>query len=486
MFLENITGALIHLSMAFDPKETPQGAAFWADVRRRLNDYRSLLLSPLHLLGDHTYPGPNIVRSGLSADIPSLKPLYAFAAGQSIDGAFTWDATKEGDRYWGAIAEILRKSGDYEPPTKLDGLAGNYIPYAEERGQLRVARLEIPEFTKELWYRPGQWPHHDPEQPGLIRYIPPGKPALSKSFVSAKPGKFLAAFYGDALTEPLIADFAAKFRADSEVPELLLARTADEIAHVYASGPSSCMSNGKKVADIESCRAYASPDLAIAYYKRSGSIVARALVWPEKKIHSKIYGDAVVFEKVLARNKYRNVHKPLPGTTPPGPNEFVGARLVPLRPKNVRPAYKSQEDAGEPVLIAPYFDISVGGAWFDGEWLRLGAPPSGKTPHKLAGGYSLHCITADKLPYHPNSRDHLSVFIGHQGGNTMEYWTLTTCGRTSERTTADAAKEALAAKQAGAQAEAAQQAAIQQLVGLQPNGIVGAQMAAYQRFGRLA
>lgn len=441
---EHLTAALIHLSMAFDPKETPQGAAFWLDVRRRLIDYHTKALNPAHALGNHA--GAVAPTRARFPDFPSLNLDYAKCAGNSIDNAFTWDSTQEGDLYWGGIAYILRNYNPASDPAILDKQEGKYVGHFDEKIRLKAHGLERPDFAEELWYRPGQWPHHDPENRQLIRYIPLGKPALSKYFVSAKPGKFLAAHYGEALTEPLIADLAAKFRTVAEPPPLLLARTADEIAHVYANGPSSCMSGGKKVDGVESVRAYASPDLAIAYFKRNDAITARALVCPERKVHSRIYGDITAFETVLSRAGYKNIYS---AAKTQDFKAFDGLRLAPLRAKGWRPAHKTYEDAEEPVLIAPYFDCGRA-AWWDGEYLRIGDTPPSKASHKLLGGYTIPAIPAEgPIPPYPNSpREYMTAIIGSQGNNTRQLLSFREAGRDPVRSMTDAAKEALVAKQA--------------------------------------
>jgi hypothetical protein len=56
---------------------------------------------------------------------------------------------------------------------------------------------------------------------------------------------------------------------------------------------------------IHPCRIYAAGDLAVAYMVRKDEITARALVWPEKKIYGRIYGDETRLLDLLDTAGYR-------------------------------------------------------------------------------------------------------------------------------------------------------------------------------------
>src|SRR5690606_7560176 len=72
------------------------------------------------------------------------------------------------------------------------------------------------------------------------------------------------------------------------------AATPDDIENVYLKGPNSCMSHD--LSEFSSpehpTRVYGDSDLQVAYIvNSSGNISARVLVWPEKKLYGRIYGD---------------------------------------------------------------------------------------------------------------------------------------------------------------------------------------------------
>ncbi len=120
-----------------------------------------------------------------------------------------------------------------------------------------------------------------------------------------KPGRYLSRFFGEVLTPKQIA-FYAEWFAKGERPEsdLLegrrfeLAKSPQAIADVYQSGPRSCM-DGENFddADDNPTRIYGAGDLAVAYIANPGTaqtarnpeVMARALVWPERKVYGRIY-----------------------------------------------------------------------------------------------------------------------------------------------------------------------------------------------------
>lgn len=110
-----------------------------------------------------------------------------------------------------------------------------------------------------------------------------------------KPGRYLTKYFGHILPAEQITELATAFCAEFAPMELQFAKTADDIEHVYLNGPSSCMSHD--ASDYSSSehpvRVYAGPDLQVAYIARGDDdITARAVVWPERKLYSNLYGDS--------------------------------------------------------------------------------------------------------------------------------------------------------------------------------------------------
>jgi hypothetical protein len=123
-----------------------------------------------------------------------------------------------------------------------------------------------------------------------------------------KPGKYLTKFFGNVLKPEQITQLATEFAAEFAPCELKFATDADDIEHVYVNGPRSCMSYspGEYSSDEHPTRAYAGPDLQIAYIENADrGITARAVIWPANKVHSTIYGDAGRLRPLLRAAGYK-------------------------------------------------------------------------------------------------------------------------------------------------------------------------------------
>jgi hypothetical protein len=139
----------------------------------------------------------------------------------------------------------------------------------------------------------------------LLAYTASNEKGEKNVQTKIKPGRYLTMFFKDVLSEKEIAWFAARHANPTLVESrwsdypLKFAHTPEDIAHVYQRGPTSCMDvRNFHNADKNPTRVYGAGDLAIAYLegappprKRTTdlTIVARALVWPEKKIAGRVY-----------------------------------------------------------------------------------------------------------------------------------------------------------------------------------------------------
>jgi hypothetical protein len=106
-------------------------------------------------------------------------------------------------------------------------------------------------------------------------------------------------------------------------------------------------------------RVYAGPDLQLAYLERNGDVTARAIVWPENKTYSRIYGDQVRLKDMLEDAGFSE-------------GGIDGARLV-------RREYKGG-------FVMPYVDY-IDGASDDGDFLVLdGGDVATDQTNGLSGG----------------------------------------------------------------------------------------------------
>lgn len=135
----------------------------------------------------------------------------------------------------------------------------------------------------------------------------PAKGAADRQTVM-KPGKYLTKYFSHVLSADRITQIATEFSAMYATATLHIATDADDIERVYTNGPHSCMAHSAEsfAGPCHPARVYAGPDLAVAYINNADSsrIVARAVCWPERKVYSTIYGDAIRLEAALEAAGY--------------------------------------------------------------------------------------------------------------------------------------------------------------------------------------
>lgn len=148
------------------------------------------------------------------------------------------------------------------------------------------------------------FPHVSLNNPALIAFTSNEQEGSADLQASIRPGRYLERFFSKELNKYLIRDLASVYAKTYETNELQYADDAESIEEVYTIGPNSCMSKDsasyKKDAP-HPVRAYAGGDLRVAYLRRQGRVVARSVVWPEKKMFNTIYGDKALMEPLLRK-----------------------------------------------------------------------------------------------------------------------------------------------------------------------------------------
>lgn len=215
--------------------------------------------------------------------------------------------------------ECERFSGEYEYPYWMTG--------SDNQWWWKAYR-EVPILRH-------HYVHVSRRDPELVAYTPSERYGVLDRHIQMKPGRYLRKYCSDYITDDQITEVATLYSALVKPPVLKFACTADEIEAVYNNGPRSCMKKSSEAWDgpCHPVRAYAGPDLAIAYIDRGGHITARTLVWPEKKVHGTVYGDSRRLMKVLEKEGYTY-----------GCGVFKGARLTLI------------QDGSN--IVAPYLDGS--------------------------------------------------------------------------------------------------------------------------------
>ena len=164
---------------------------------------------------------------------------------------------------------------------------------------------------------PPWWRHHyNPDHFAHVALRDPTKIAFTESpdkgeadtQTAMKPGRYLKRFFPamiDADADTIKA-FCTEFARVFENNKLLISMDEEDFEEVYQNGPESCMQfvNETYAGNVHPARVYAAGDLGIAYLKRNGVITARAVVWPEKKTHCRIYGDVDRLSGLLTQAGY--------------------------------------------------------------------------------------------------------------------------------------------------------------------------------------
>jgi len=232
--------------------------------------------------------------------------------------------------------------------------------------------INVP-WRNEEWYLAKHGEHYchlSVEQIGKIAFTEnEAKGKLDRQTVM-KPGRYLARYFSDVLSNEQIEQWAAQVSVEVGENALTITQDADEIEEVYLGGPSSCMSYPPESykGQCHPTRVYAGPDTALAYIGPREDATGRSVVWPEKKIYTRLYGDTSRLRLLLENAGYT-------------PGYLDGARIQRIENEN---------GCG---VIVPYIDHG-GDLADDGEYLIIGRGdiPSGCTEGVSETGiFCSHC-----------------------------------------------------------------------------------------------
>lgn len=170
-----------------------------------------------------------------------------------------------------------------------------------EKQRLREGVYQPVPWAHEPWINVEHYAHLSLEFPDAMAYTPNEESGHADRQLRTRPGKYLKQFYPQ-LTQQQIDDYCASIRADRSA--FTLTTEPDIIESVYQHGPTSCMSHAldyyHPACGQHPVRVYGnSPDLALVYLGSPQDCSARAIVWPERKIFSRIYGDSALRNLLL-------------------------------------------------------------------------------------------------------------------------------------------------------------------------------------------
>lgn len=182
---------------------------------------------------------------------------------------------------------------------------------ARERDRFARKKYKLVPWADAEWvHREGpiadHFVHVSEKDPYMLAYTPSATDGERDRRVPIKPGRYLQRFYADRLSPEEIARHAATVRGSGIRVELT--NSISEMQAIYAGrGMSACMSHSashymgaKFNGGLHPLAAYADSDLRLAWAKApGGEAIARAIVWPARKIYSRCYGDTAAFRKAL-------------------------------------------------------------------------------------------------------------------------------------------------------------------------------------------
>lgn len=270
------------------------------------------------------------------------------------NGALSFETGVEAAACAKSLAE---QTGKRYQPRK----AGNCVDWrAREQARIDSGEYTVPQCLLPYLVA-DHYAHVSKDKPAMLSYTKDDSKGRADLQTRITVRAYLTEFgkdpeASDGFMQPYLVDDLCKEYAEECIPrELLFARTPDEIEAVYTNYDSDCSQVGNSCMRYESshwesgihpCRVYGAGDLAIAYLVNdNGETTDRALVWPEKLIYSRVYGETDRLHVLLKNAGYRKsayYQEPLP--------TFEGAKLLKL----------SASDDDDGCFVMPYIDEDVG------------------------------------------------------------------------------------------------------------------------------
>lgn len=267
---------------------------------------------------------------------------------------------EQGDWAAKVAKSLTEQTGKRHQPRK----AGDCADWrAREQARVDSGEYTVPQCLAGL-LKSDHYAHVSKDKPAMLSYTKDEAKGRADLQTRIPVKAYLATFCDIAEDSASSIDLCAAY-ADECVPsELLFARTPDEIETVYINFDNdcnqvsgSCMRYERNhwESGIHPCRVYGAGDLAIAYLANErGETTDRALVWPEKLIYSRVYGETDRLHVLLKNAGYRKSayyaqydRYGNKGSLP----TFVGAKLLKL--------LGDPEGNDDDCFVMPYIDEDV-------------------------------------------------------------------------------------------------------------------------------
>lgn len=177
--------------------------------------------------------------------------------------------------------------------------------------------------------------HLSIDYPGKIAYTKNDEHGIADRQTVVKPGKYLTEFYADQFTKAQIDAYVAEC---ATFLDLKIAASQDETERAYTRGPRSCCSRhaSRYAGHCHPARVYGGEfsDLRVAYLgDLDGTVTARCIIWPEKKIAVRVYGDKRLCT-ILKQHGYTDLTDTEHSSDRPYTNALTGAKIAAIEDRN--------------------------------------------------------------------------------------------------------------------------------------------------------
>lgn len=258
-----------------------------------------------------------------------------------------------------AVAEHQRKLKETDSPFRvmikkeviMESIGDHDLWAADRFGS---GAWTAPTFSSETWIKPELAHHHVHIAVGRsdasVVFARTPQDAQREAYAVCRVGPYLTEFYSDVLTAKEIEQWVHKADPPGEI--VLSGKDPEAIYKAYrktASCANSCMTyedgHGSSDEDYDNgehwqsdglnpVRVYGAGDLEVAILMRNGKPAARALVWPEKKVVGRRYGDTSRMKAALEAQGYVLDCDDANDMHARGSGGFEGARILKRRLDN--------------------------------------------------------------------------------------------------------------------------------------------------------
>lgn len=260
--------------------------------------------------------------------------------------------------------------------------AGNCADWkAREQARIDSGEYQVPQCLKS-YLVPDHFAHVSKDKPEMLSYTKDDSKGRADLQTRITVRAYLTTFCGMDEGCEAVSCLCAEYASEVMPQELYFATTPAEIESVYTNYDESCeqvagscMRGDSWESGIHPVRIYGAGDLAIAYLANAeGETTDRALVWPEKLVYSRVYGESDKLHNLLKglgywKSAYYRTHYDR-GEFP----TFEGAKLLRL----------SASAYDDDCFVMPYIDEALG-ARLSGKYFILTKNCSDYDTHSTEG-----------------------------------------------------------------------------------------------------